>query len=114
LEELIGYFNGELRHFSVPILQEGTPFQQQVWEELAQIPFGKTISYLELAKRMGDPKSIRAVAAANGKNKLAIVVPCHRVIGSKNDLVGYAGGLWRKKWLLDLENRIANGVQMLF
>lgn len=114
LEELIGYFNGELRQFSVPIRQEGTPFQQQVWEELFQIPFGKTISYLELAKRSGDPKSIRAVAAANGKNKLAIVVPCHRVIGSKNDLVGYAGGLWRKKWLLDHENRIANGVQMLF
>ena len=114
IQELIQYFNGELRSFSVSIHQEGTPFQQQVWEELLQIAYGKTITYLELARRVGDVKSIRAVAAANGKNKMALLVPCHRVIGSKNDLVGYAGGIWRKKWLLDHENKVANGVQMLF
>lgn len=114
IEELIQYFAGERRVFEMPIHQEGTPFQQGVWQELWRIPFGKTISYLELSRRLGDTKSIRAAASANGRNHLAIVVPCHRVIGSKNDLVGYAGGLWRKRWLLEHENKIANGVQTLF
>ena len=85
-----------------------------MWSELIQIPFGKTISYLELARRTGDTKATRAVANANGKNHIAIIVPCHRVIGSNHELVGYAGGLWRKKWLLEHENKVAYGVQTLF
>lgn len=114
VEQLIEYFNGNRRVFELPIAQEGTGFQQNVWQELMHIPFGKTLSYLELSRRLGDPKAIRAVAAANGKNNVAIVVPCHRVIGSNNQLVGYAGGLGRKKWLLDHEKKIFYGVQTLF
>jgi methylated-DNA-[protein]-cysteine S-methyltransferase len=114
IEELIQYFHGGRRVFEFPMNQEGTEFQQKVWNELMRIPFGKTISYLELSKRLGDPKAIRAAAAANGKNNIAIVVPCHRVIGSKSDLVGYAGGLKRKKWLLEHEAKVAYGVQTLF
>ena len=114
IEQLIQYFHGGRRVFDLPINQQGTDFQQKVWHELVNIPYGKTISYLELSRRLGDQKVIRAAASANGKNNICIVVPCHRVIGSKNDLVGYGGGLWRKKWLLGLENKIANGVQTLF
>ncbi len=114
LEQLLAYFQGELKNFNVPVQQQGTEFQERVWNELLHIPFGKTISYLTLAKRLGDPKAIRAAAATNGKNNIAIIVPCHRVIGTHNDLVGYAGGLWRKKWLLDLETKITWGVQTLF
>jgi methylated-DNA-[protein]-cysteine S-methyltransferase len=114
IEQLIQYFHGELRVFDLPVNQQGTVFQQTVWHELLNIGYGKTISYLELSRRLGDSKAIRAAAAANGKNNICIIVPCHRVIGSNNDLVGYGGGLWRKKWLLDLENKIANGVQTLF
>ncbi|MFT3823560.1 MAG: methylated-DNA--[protein]-cysteine S-methyltransferase [Chitinophagaceae bacterium] len=114
LQQVQEFIDGSRRIFDFPIRQQGTPFQQIVWQELVKIPFGKTISYLELSRRLGDPKVIRAAASANGKNQLAIVVPCHRVIGSNNDLIGYAGGLWRKKWLLDHENKIANGVQTLF
>ncbi|HEX2608468.1 MAG TPA: methylated-DNA--[protein]-cysteine S-methyltransferase, partial [Flavisolibacter sp.] len=91
-----------------------TVFQNRIWELLYQIPYGKTISYNELAKRYGDSKAIRAVASANGRNNLAIIVPCHRVIGSNQTLVGYAGGLWRKKWLLNHEAHIHHGVQELF
>ena len=114
LEQLIQYFHGELRKFELPIVQEGTPFQQQVWSELMAIPFAKTISYGELARRIGDTKATRAVAVANGKNNVAIIVPCHRVIGVNKDLVGYMGGLWRKKWLLEHEMKVAYGVQTLF
>jgi methylated-DNA-[protein]-cysteine S-methyltransferase len=114
IEQLIQYFHGNRRFFDVPINQEGTAFQQKVWHELMNIPYGKTISYLEMSRRLGDPKVIRAAASANGRNHVAIIVPCHRVIGSKSDLVGYGGGLWRKKWLLDHENKIAHGVQTLF
>lgn len=114
VEQLIEYFHGQRRIFELPISQEGTPFQQKVWAELMNIPYGKTISYLELSHRLGDPKVIRAAAAANGKNDVAIIVPCHRVIGANNQLVGYAGGLPRKKWLLQHENKIAHGVQTLF
>ncbi|MFT3934729.1 MAG: methylated-DNA--[protein]-cysteine S-methyltransferase [Chitinophagaceae bacterium] len=114
IEELNEYFHGDRKHFDVPVCQQGTPFQHSVWNELMNIPFGKTISYLTLAKRLGDPKAIRAAASTNGKNSIAIIVPCHRVIGSNNDLVGYAGGLWRKKWLLDLETKVTYGVQTLF
>jgi methylated-DNA-[protein]-cysteine S-methyltransferase len=114
LEQLIQYFQGERRVFELPIHQPGTPFQQEVWSELMTIPYGKTISYLELARKTGDHKATRAVANANGKNNVAIIVPCHRVIGSNRELVGYGGGLWRKKWLLELEAKVAHGVQTLF
>ena len=114
VEQLIQYFNGQRRIFELPLHQTGTPFKQNVWSLLTQIPFGKTISYLELARKTGDTKATRAVANANGKNNIAIIVPCHRVIGSNKDLVGYAGGLWRKKWLLELEAKMAHGVQTLF
>jgi methylated-DNA-[protein]-cysteine S-methyltransferase len=114
LDQLIEYFQGQRKNFEIPVYQEGTGFQQRVWNELLNIPFGKTISYLTLAKRLGDPKAIRAAAATNGKNNIAIIVPCHRVIGSNNDLVGYGSGLWRKKWLLDMETKITWGVQTLF
>jgi methylated-DNA-[protein]-cysteine S-methyltransferase len=114
IEQLIEYFQGQRRVFDLPVYQEGTPFQQKVWGELLNIPFGKTISYLELSKRIGDPKAIRAAAATNGKNNIAIIVPCHRVIGSNRDMVGYAGGIWRKKWLLQQETKILYGIQTLF
>ena len=114
IEQLIQYFQGQRRVFDLPINQQGTDFQQKVWHELLSIPYGRTISYLELSRRLGDTKAIRAAASANGKNNVCIIVPCHRVIGSNNDLVGYGGGLWRKKWLLGLENKIAHGVQTLF
>ena len=113
-EQLIQYFNGQRRQFELPLNQEGTPFQLGVWNELIAIPYAKTISYLDLARRTGDTKATRAVANANGKNNIAIIVPCHRVIGSNKELVGYGGGLWRKKWLLDHEMKIAYGVQTLF
>ncbi|HYE54750.1 MAG TPA: methylated-DNA--[protein]-cysteine S-methyltransferase [Chitinophagaceae bacterium] len=114
VEELIQYFNGQRRHFEVPVLQNGSEFQRRVWTELSSISYGKTISYLDLARRLGDPKVIRAAAAANGKNNIAIIVPCHRVIGSNQQLVGYASGLWRKKWLLQHEAKQAHGIQTLF
>ena len=114
VKELTAYFHGTLKNFNVPVCQQGTVFQERVWNELSNIPFGKTISYLTLARRLGDPKAIRAAAATNGKNNIAIIVPCHRVIGTHKDLVGYAGGLWRKKWLLDMETKITWGVQTLF
>ena len=82
---------------------EGTPFQQRVWQELLKIPFGKTRSYMDVARTLGDVKAIRAVGTANGSNRIAIIIPCHRVIGSDGSLTGYAGGLFRKKWLLDFE-----------
>ncbi|WP_343744179.1 methylated-DNA--[protein]-cysteine S-methyltransferase [Chitinophaga sp.] len=102
-QQLHEYFAGERKIFDLPIQQPGTDFQQTVWEQLTRIPFGQTISYLQLAHRIGNPKSIRAVGTTNGKNQLAIIVPCHRVIGANGTLVGYAGGLWRKRWLLDHE-----------
>ena len=114
VEQLIEYFNNGRRQFDLPLVQPGTAFQQEVWNELVLIPFGKTISYIELARRTGDPKSTRAVATANGKNNIAIIVPCHRVIGANGQLLGYGGGLARKKWLLDHELKIAHGVQTLF
>ena len=114
IEQLIQYFQGERRVFELPIHQPGTAFQQEVWSELMTIPYGKTISYLELARKIGDLKATRAVANANGKNNVAIIVPCHRVIGSNRELVGYGGGLWRKKWLLEHEAKVAHGVQTLF
>ena len=102
--QLHEYFEGKRKEFTFKLNPKGTDFQQRVWQALLKIPFGKTTSYLELSKQLGDVKAIRAVAAANGKNPLWIVVPCHRVIGSDGSLTGYAGGLWRKKWLLEHEN----------
>lgn len=113
-EQLIEYFNGKRKAFDLPVHQEGTEFQHRVWNELLHIPFGKTISYLDQAKRIGDVKAIRAIASTNGKNKIAIIVPCHRVIGSDKSLTGYGGGVWRKKWLLQHEFRITHGIQTLF
>ncbi len=112
--QLDTYFTGVSKVFNLPLAQNGTIFQQTVWNELLNIPYGKTISYLELSKRIGDVKAIRAVGTTNGKNQIAIIVPCHRVIGSNGQLTGYAGELWRKKWLLEHEARYANGLQTLF
>jgi methylated-DNA-[protein]-cysteine S-methyltransferase len=112
--QLDEYFSGKRTVFELPLQQTGTPFQQSVWNELEKIPFGKTISYLQLARRIGNVKSIRAVGTANGRNNLSIVVPCHRVIGSDGSLTGYAGGLWRKQFLLEHENKYANGLQLMF
>lgn len=114
IEELIQYFNGKRLSFEIPVHQKGTEFQSRVWGELINIKYGKTISYMDLAKRLGNPDCIRAAAGSNGKNQVCIIVPCHRVIGSNRSLVGYAGGLWRKQWLLGHENKFANGVQTLF
>ena len=102
--QLNEYFEGKRQNFDFKINPKGTEFQQKVWQELLAIPFGKTMSYLDLSKKLGDVKAIRAVASANGKNPLWIVVPCHRVIGTDGSLTGYAGGLWRKKWLLEHES----------
>lgn len=103
-KQLQAYFNKELTSFALPLRPAGTDFQKSVWQELQRIPFGTTISYLNLAKRLGDENAIRAVAAANGKNPISIIIPCHRVIGTDGKLVGYSGELWRKKWLLDHES----------
>lgn len=102
--QLNEYFKEERTNFNLTLNPEGTDFQKRVWASLQEIPYGKTVSYLQLSKTLGDPKAIRAVAAANGKNPLWIVIPCHRVIGSDGSLTGYAGGLHRKKWLLELES----------
>jgi len=102
--QLQDYFEGKRTDFDFKLNPKGTDFQQKVWQELLNIPFGKTMSYMDLSKKLGDVKAIRAVASANGKNPLWIVVPCHRVIGTDGSLTGYAGGLWRKKWLLEHEN----------
>jgi methylated-DNA-[protein]-cysteine S-methyltransferase len=112
--QLNEYFEEKRTVFELNLDPEGTEFQKKVWALLCQIPFGKTLSYAEMANKLGDPKVIRAAASANGKNPIAIIIPCHRVIGKNGDLVGYAGGLNRKKMLLDHENRVANGVLELF
>tara|TARA_R110002020_G_scaffold259768_2_gene473811 strand:- start:162942 stop:163415 length:474 start_codon:yes stop_codon:yes gene_type:complete len=102
--QLEEYFDGKRQDFQLKLTPQGTVFQQKVWKELENIPFGKTTSYLDMAKQLGDPKVIRAAASANGKNPISIIIPCHRVIGSNQSLTGYAGGLWRKKWLLAHES----------
>lgn len=114
IKQLNEYFAGKRTEFNIHTSQVGTEFQQTVWAELCKIPFGRTISYHELSKRIGNVKAIRAVGTANGHNSVCIIVPCHRVIGSNGDLVGYGGDLWRKKWLLEHEGKIANGVRTLF
>lgn len=114
ITQLNEYFSGERKTFELPLQQTGTDFQRKVWELLLKIPFGKTISYNDLSKQYGNLKAIRAVASANGRNNLAIIVPCHRVIGTNRSLTGYAGGLWRKKWLLEHEAKHHLGVMTLF
>lgn len=102
--QLREYFEGNRKEFTLKLSPKGTDFQKRVWEELRKIPYGKTVNYLQIAKRLGDPKVIRAAASANGKNPISIIIPCHRVIGSDGSLTGYAGGLHRKEWLLEHEN----------
>lgn len=102
--QLQEYFEGSRSEFNLILNPQGTPFQKSVWSLLQQIPYGKTVSYLELSRQLGDIKAIRAVANANGKNPLWIIIPCHRVIGSDGSLTGYAGGLYRKQWLLEHES----------
>jgi methylated-DNA-[protein]-cysteine S-methyltransferase len=103
--QLAEYFAGERQEFDLPLRPEGTAFQQKVWHELRQIPFGTTITYAELARRIGQPAAARAVGHANGRNPISIIVPCHRVIGAGGSLTGYAGGVAKKQWLLDWERR---------
>ena len=103
VRQLRAYFAGELREFDIPLLMEGTEFQKRVWKNLQSIPYGETISYGELARKVGDPKAVRAVGAANGQNPIPIIVPCHRVIGSNGSLTGFGGGLENKRKLLELE-----------
>lgn len=107
VNELKEYFSGERKKFTVSLDLSGSPFQEKVWNELLKIPYGTTISYFELAKRVGDAKALRAVGGANGANPVVIVVPCHRVLGSSGKLVGYGGGIKRKKWLLEHEHAFA-------
>jgi len=104
VSQLEEYFAGKRTDFNLKLNPKGTEFQQKVWKSLLEIPYGKTVSYMDQTKKLGDVKAIRAVASANGKNPLWIVVPCHRVIGTNGSLTGYAGGLSRKKWLLEHEN----------
>ena len=112
-EQLNEYFAGKRKKFDINIEQEGTEFQNKVWSELIKIPFGKTVAYNNIAKKLGNTKSIRAVGAANGKNQISIIVPCHRVIGSDGSLTGYAGGLWRKEWLLKHEGKYSDSERQL-
>lgn len=104
-DQLRAYFAGELETFDLPMKAAGTTFQKTVWRALCDIPFGETVSYKDIAERIGLPKAVRAVGLANGRNPIAVVVPCHRVIGANGKLTGYGGGLPRKQWLLTHENR---------
>jgi methylated-DNA-[protein]-cysteine S-methyltransferase len=105
IEQLAGYFAGERTEFDLPLALAGTPFQRAVWAQLREIPYGETISYGELAERIGRPTASRAVGLANGRNPISIIVPCHRVVGSGGGLTGYGGGIDRKRHLLDFELR---------
>lgn len=107
LGQLEQYFAGRRRAFALPLLPQGTPFQAAVWAALGDIPFGHTVSYRDLAASIGRPQAVRAVGAANGRNCLNILIPCHRVVGADGSLTGYGGGLWRKRWLLDHEQTVA-------
>lgn len=109
LQQLDEYFSGTRKEFSLPLAPEGTSFQKQVWQELQNIPFGEKRSYLDIALKLGDKNLTRAVGAANGKNPIAIIIACHRVIGENGKLTGYASGLWRKEWLLDFESKKEQG-----
>ncbi|HYG17108.1 MAG TPA: methylated-DNA--[protein]-cysteine S-methyltransferase [Bacteroidia bacterium] len=108
--QLEEYFAGSRKTFDLPLAPNGTDFQKRVWNELLNIPYGKVVSYLDMARRLGDEKTIRAAASANGKNPIGIIIPCHRVIGANGDLTGYAGGLDKKRLLLELEGSIGKGL----
>ncbi|MGV3503768.1 MAG: methylated-DNA--[protein]-cysteine S-methyltransferase [Adhaeribacter sp.] len=110
--QLDEYFAGERKAFDLPLASAGTQFQEQVWQQLGKIRFGQTLSYYDLSLQLGNPGAIRAVGSANGKNKLLLLRPCHRVIGAGGQLVGYAGGLWRKEWLLAHERKISGTPQL--
>ncbi len=107
VEELDGYFKGKLREFSIALDIDGTDFQKTVWAQVLRIPFGRTSSYKGIAAQIGKPKAVRAVGNANGRNKIPIIIPCHRVVGSSGNLTGYGGGLWRKEWLLNHEQKFS-------
>ena len=113
-EELNEYFNGSLSSFSVALDPDGSDFQKRVWQQLLTLPYGTATNYLQMARKLGDEKCIRAAANANGKNPVAIIIPCHRVIGSDGSLTGYGGGLWRKKWLLEHEGVLQKNQLQLF
>ncbi|MBP6732750.1 MAG: methylated-DNA--[protein]-cysteine S-methyltransferase [Chitinophagales bacterium] len=112
--ELEEYFAGTRQEFTVKLKAEGSIFQKKVWNELKKIPFGSTCSYNTIAKKLHNPDAVRAVGLANGKNPIAIILPCHRVIGEDGKLTGYAGGLWRKQWLLEHEGKITGNKPLLF
>jgi methylated-DNA-[protein]-cysteine S-methyltransferase len=112
-EQLAEYFDGRRREFDVPLVLAGPPFQRQAWHALREIPYGETVSYGEQARRIGQPDAARAVGAANGQNPIAVIVPCHRVIGADGSLTGFGGGLERKRLLLDLEADVASGTLRL-
>lgn len=112
--QLDEYFAGKRKGFSLPLAPEGTDFQKSVWQALGNIPYGETVSYLDIAKALDNKNAIRAVGAANGQNPIVIVIPCHRVIGSDGSLTGYGGGLWRKEWLLNHEGWHRGGQLPLF
>jgi len=109
VQQLDEYFKEGRKEFDLPLDIQGTDFQKSVWEELLKIPFGVTKTYLDIAKNLGDRNSLRAVGMANGKNKISIIIPCHRVIGADGELTGFGGGIWRKKWLLDHESKYIQG-----
>lgn len=113
LYQLEEYFKGMRRDFGIKLNAKGTDFQKRVWEKLLSIPFGKTVTYLDISRMLGDANATRAVGNANGSNPVSIIVPCHRVIGVNGKLVGYGGGVWRKEWLLNHEKGIVFGKQAL-
>jgi methylated-DNA-[protein]-cysteine S-methyltransferase len=106
IAQLRAYFAGELRTFELPLAPHGTPFQRRVWDALLAIPYGTTTTYGRLAQQLGDPRAVRAVGLANGRNPIPIIIPCHRVIGANGSLIGYGGGLERKQWLLEREGAL--------
>jgi O-6-methylguanine DNA methyltransferase len=106
IEQVKAYFSGARRTFDLPVLLPGTEFQHRVWEQVLSIPYGQTQSYSEVARALGKPRAVRAVGAAAGQNPISIIVPCHRIVGSHGDLVGYSAGLWRKEWLLQHEGAL--------
>jgi len=107
VKQVSEYFRGKCRVFDLPLVLDGTDFQRSVWLHLAEIPFGQAMTYQDIAKAIGKPRAVRAVGAANGRNPISIIVPCHRVIGSDGSLTGYGGGIWRKEWLLKHEGILA-------
>ena len=111
IHQLKQYFAGELQQFNLPIYQIGTEFQQKVWDEVLKIAYGTTVNYAHIARQLGDIKSVRAVGTSNGKNQIAIIIPCHRVIGADGNLTGYAWELWRKEWLLKHEITYAGVIE---